>query len=159
MPYSLILDVFVAVLLVITICYAVRLNKRLSKLRRNKAALEKLSVTFGDSTARAEEGIATLKNTTDLLQERIDKAQSLRDDLAFLIDRGDQVADNLEDLVRAARDTAGVTARPAANKSIGSIQTNPVTAFPEPEEIADETVGESKSEAERELLKAIRSVG
>ena len=158
MPYSLILDVLVAVLLVVTICYAVTLNKRLTKLRRNKAALEKLAVTFGDSTARAEESIERLKNTTELLQDRIEKAQSLRDDLAFLIDRGGQAADKLEDLVRATRDKAGVSP-PSANNSLGGIQNSPLAAVPELEEIADEAVDETRSEAERDLLKAIRSVG
>ncbi len=158
MPYSLILDVLVAVLLVVTICYAVTLNKRLTKLRRDKAALEKLAVTFGDSTARAEESIGKLKNTTDLLQDKMDKAQSLRDDLAFLIERGGQSADKLEDLVRATRDKAGVGS-PSINNGLGGIQNSPLVAVPEPEEIADETVDETRSEAERDLLKAIRSVG
>ncbi|PPR70407.1 MAG: hypothetical protein CFH03_00118 [Alphaproteobacteria bacterium MarineAlpha3_Bin2] len=39
MPYSLILDLFVAVLLVVTIGFAVVLNKRLGNLRGDKAAL------------------------------------------------------------------------------------------------------------------------
>ncbi len=45
MPYSLILDVLVAVLLAVTIGYAVVLNKRLGKLRGDKKDLEK-TVSF-----------------------------------------------------------------------------------------------------------------
>ncbi len=150
MPYSLIVDVLVAVLLVITICYAITLNRRLGGLRRDRTQLEKLAVTFGESTARAEESILKLKKTADLLQERIDKAQSLRDDLAFLIDRGGQAADNLEDLVRVTRESVGVkprAARPAANEPAP----RPAPAPMRPEANA------GHSEAERELLRAIRS--
>ena len=103
MPYSLLLDLFVAALLVTTIAFAVVLNKRLGKLRGDREALEKLAATFGESTLRAEEGIRTLQQTTDVLQRNLDQAQALKDDLAFLIERGDRAADNLEDLVRATR--------------------------------------------------------
>jgi hypothetical protein len=103
MPFSLALDVLVAVLLVITIGYAMVLNRRLGRLRRDKSELEKLAATFGQATARAEESIGKLKKTADALKGRIDNAQALRDDLAFLIDRGSSAADRREETVRAAR--------------------------------------------------------
>ena len=93
MSYSLIIDVLVAVLLAVTIGYAIILNKRLGKLRADKKELEKLATKFGHSTHRAEESIDKLKHTADLLQDSMDKAQALRDDLAFLIDRGDRAAE------------------------------------------------------------------
>ncbi len=172
MPYSLILDLFVAVLLVITIAFAVVLNKRLGKLRGDRKALEKLAETFGESTSRAEEGINTLQQTTDVLQQRLEKAQALKDDLAYLIERGDRSADNLENLVRATRDTAN---RASGIKPDSSPQPRPEFQ-PEPDPVDEEkslratraeaaSVNEAgdeddgKSEAERELLKAIRSSG
>lgn len=150
MPYSLIVDVLVAVLLVVTIGYAIVLNQRLGRLRRDKAQLEKLAVTFGESTARAEDSILKLRKTAESLQERIDKAQSLRDDLAFLIDRGGQAADNLEDLVRVTRETVGVkprAARPADDGPAERREPPPMRA----------QAGDGNSAAERELLRAIRS--
>jgi hypothetical protein len=149
-PYSLIVDVLVAVLLVVTIGYAIVLNKRLGRLRRDKAQLEKLAVTFGESTARAEDSILKLKKTAELLQERIDKAQSLRDDLAFLIDRGGQAADSLEDLVRVTRETVGVKPRVSRPADAEPAQ-RPAPTPMRPE------AGDGNSEAERELLRAIRS--
>ena len=98
MTFSLIVDLFVAGLLVVTIGYAIVLNRRLGKLRGDKAELEKLASTFGESTVRAEDSIEKLRNTVDMLQDRMEKAEALRDDLAFLIDRGGQAADKLEDL-------------------------------------------------------------
>ena len=162
MTYSLIIDLFVAILLVVTIGYAIVLNRRLGKLRGDTAELKKLAATFGESTVRAEESIEKLRNTADMLQDRMEKAEALRDDLAFLIDRGGQAADKLEDLVRATRDKVGIGPRSVsenanADADKGEGQSRPLTARPDgPAGVDDDGV---KSEAERELLKAIRSSG
>lgn len=150
MSYSLIIDVLVAVLLVVTIGYAIVLNKRLGKLRADKGELEKLATTFGHSTHRAEESIDKLKHTADLLQDHMDKAQTLRDDLAFLIDRGDRAADRLEEMVRTTRNGLGAQL-PGAAAAMDETADFAGGAH----EAADDD--EPKSEAERELLKAIRS--
>ena len=96
MPFSLILDIVVAVLLVATIAYAFLLNRRLAGLRRDKRELESLAATFGQATIRAEESIAKLKFTVSTLNDRVDRAEALRDDLAFLVDRGSRAADQLK---------------------------------------------------------------
>ncbi|MBT7486433.1 MAG: hypothetical protein HN673_08710, partial [Rhodospirillales bacterium] len=67
MPISLMLDLLLAVLLVITIGYAMSLNKRLGMLRQDKEDLEKLASTFANATLRAEEGVGKLKNTAEQL--------------------------------------------------------------------------------------------
>ena len=72
MQYSLILDILVAFLLVVTIGYAMVLNKRLGLLRRDKGELDKLALSFTDAMGRADDSIATLKSTADVLQDRID---------------------------------------------------------------------------------------
>ena len=148
MTFSLVLDLVVAVLLVVTIGYAVVLNRRLSELRRNKADLESAASSFGAATGRAEESIARLKTTADELHQRIEKAQALRDDLVFLIERGGTAADRLEESVRAARKEGDVGPRTG------------VVADLEEEVVAEEAEEEveAKSEAERELLKALQSV-
>jgi len=159
-PYSLMLDVLVAILLGVTIGYAIVLNKRLGNLRRDKEDLEKLALSFGDATARAEGSINQLRTTTQVLQDRIEKAESLRDDLVFLIDRGGSAADRLETSVRAARDEAGVgpgtmvggTAKPDTTGT-----QNGATA--EKQDSGTDENQESASSAEKELLRAIRSAG
>jgi len=140
--FSLVLEILVAGLLVVTISYTVMLNRRLRTMRQDKLALEKLAAKFVDSTVRAEESITRLKATADELKERIERAQGLRDDLAFLTERGGSAADRLESLVREAREKtlADVTRNPA--KGAGRI------AVP-----ADDV----KSDAERELIKALRA--
>lgn len=104
LSFSLILDILVAVLLVVTIGYAVALNRRLSLLRKDKDELEALTVKFAEATAKADASIHNLKGSTEKvtkeLERGLEKAEALRDDLSFLIDRGGSIADRLENGVR-----------------------------------------------------------
>lgn len=160
MPYSLIIDISVAVLLIVTIAYAVTLNKRLTRLRKDKKQLENLARTFGDSTLRAEENINQLRTVAQALDIQMERAQSLRDDLSFLADRGSSAADRLEDLVREARDELGVVPKP---QRTSGIDPRPAPE-PEPEQkplraTKDDDGDDARSEAERELLRALRDAG
>jgi len=166
MPVSLILDILVAVLLVVTIGYAVTLNKRLSALRRDKGELERLARGFAETTEKAETGIGELRAMTDLLQERIGRAESLRDDLVFLMERGNAAADRLEGVVRDARDKTGPVPASAPAPAAGDIPAASAkpTAAPKPREApvadpAERPAPDDVSDAERELLKALRTAG
>jgi len=150
--FSLVLDIIVAVLLVVTIGYAVVLNRRLRGLRRDKEELAKLSGSFGEATMRASESIGMLRATADELRSRIDGAQELRDDLQFLIERGGGTADRLEEKVRAAR-AAGINPTKAKSSPIPGLGNGGLEESDEAKK--DEAM--AKSEAERELLKALRA--
>lgn len=147
MSFSIALDIIVAVLLAITIGYGVVLNRKLGNLRSFKTELKSLSSKFGDATARADESVGKLKKTANGLLDSIDKARSLRDDLVFLVDRGDSTADRLEEVVRAARKVSPAVpelmAEDSAQENGGS---------------EEEDGGDlSGSDAERELFKALQS--
>ncbi len=152
MTFSLILDIVIAVLLIVTIAYAVGLNRKLALLRRDKAELEKMASNFGEATLRAGESISQLRSTADELQERIGSAVALRDDLAFLIDRGGSAADRLEDMVRAARKEGAVPVVPGAAAAAAA---GPAEPAPGGED--EKGKGEANSEAERALMKALES--
>lgn len=160
MPYSLIVDVIVLGLLVIMIPYIVRLNKRLSMLRRDKAQLEKLAATFAESTRRADESLGGLRSSAENMQRKLDSAQALHDDLAFLLERGEKVADRLEDMIRQSRPET-----PSSNTASANTHQTPTTepvvktsARPLTTALNHENGEDSlRSDAERELLKAIRS--
>ncbi len=176
MQISLMLDILVAVLLVVTIGYAVVLNKRLSSLRKDKDELARLAQGFVETTAKAEMGIGELRSMTEILQERISRAESLRDDLVFLMERGNSAADRLEGVVRDARDQAGgapVSASAKPKVPQPSPKSSPETVR-EPGDVRDEEsktrepltadpaerpAPDAVSEAERELLKALRTAG
>lgn len=143
MTFALLLDILVALLLAVFIGYAVVLNRKMTVLRRDKGELESLAASFGQATLRAEESIGRLKKTSAELHELTAKADTIRDDLAFLIDRGSAAADRLEGMVRQARAKAPPTA---------------TTGIAQPQASAEDGI-DARSEAERELLRAIRSAG
>ncbi len=116
MPWALVVDAVVAVLLVATIAYAVVLNRKLSQLRHNKEELIKLIATFNEAMARADTGVQRLRKTSvetgRSLQEQLERAQAVRDDLAYMVERGDNIANRLEAGVRTARAMDGYTPPP-----------------------------------------------
>ncbi len=110
MTLETILNLLVIALLIPTIIFAVILNRRLSALRKSRDELAKVVANFNDATLRAEAGIPKLKKATNeasmALKDRVEKAQSLRDDLAFMIERAEEMAGKLETGVRVARSEA-----------------------------------------------------
>ena len=150
MTVSLVLDTLIAVLLVVSISYAMVLNRRFNSLRKDKAQLEKLAASFGDATLKAGQGTLVLRNTAGALQECIDKAEILRNDLQFLIDRGTSTADRLETVVRSSRDKSFPDA-PSALKRKERTGASGVSGDDDTDD------GAAKTEAERELLRALQS--
>ena len=161
-PLSIFLDIFIAVLLIVTIGYALTLNKRLGSLRGDKQDLQEMALSFENSTTRAEASISELSASIDLLQDRITRAETLRDDLIFLVERGNNTADSLEKLVRAARDNVDVTTRLSSDE--GAIEAKKA---PDPTKLMRPSGGsidasepltkDMMSDAERQLMKALQS--
>jgi hypothetical protein len=129
-------------LLAATLFHAIRLERALVVLKRDRAMLEELVSGFSTSTRQAEQGIERLRGAADgagrQIARQIEAGTALKDDLMFLVQRGEQVADRLDALVRAARGAAPEAARAEAPPS-------PARETPR-----------LRSEAERELLKALR---
>lgn len=97
---SLVLDILIACLLVAVIVYALRLNRNLSVLQQSKSELEEMLAGFTQSTEKAEQAIQRVKEASTQNRESLNKllseAETLRDDLAFMIERGNSLADKLE---------------------------------------------------------------
>lgn len=142
------LEAVLVVLLASTLFHALRLERALGVLKRDRATLEELVAGFNASTRQAEAGIERLKAAADgagrQIAKQIDGAGSLKDDLMFLIDRGERLADRIEKLVRAGRPLAGEQSRPAALPAAANAETPGTPAV--------------RSQAERDLLKALRRV-
>jgi hypothetical protein len=104
------LELVLVVLLGATLVQAVRLERALGVLKRDRASLESLVVGFNASTHQAESGIQRLHAAADgagrQIETQVSKSESLKDDLAFLTERGDRLADRLDTLVRAAQPLA-----------------------------------------------------
>lgn len=101
------LEIILVVLLGATLFQAMRLERALGVLKRDRASLEQLVVHFNASTHQAESGIQRLRAAADSagrnIESQLTKSVSLKDDLAFLTERGDRIADRLDGLVRTAR--------------------------------------------------------
>jgi NAD(P)-dependent dehydrogenase (short-subunit alcohol dehydrogenase family) len=124
------LEIALVVLLAATLFQAVKLERALGVLKRDRASLESLVVHFNTSTHQAEMGIERLRAAADgagrQIESQLAKSVSLKDDLAFLTERGDRLADRLDVLVRNARPLAQerhagtADATPADAPGIGS---------------------------------------
>ena len=142
MTWTVALDLLMAVLLATSIATTIVFSRRLNSMRADRAELEKLTQHFREATDRADHGVLGLKTSAQSLQERIEAARGLADDLQFLIERGGGIADRLEAEVRAAR-RPEARARPAA--TAGNDARPKTREIPQP-----------RSAAERHLLAALR---
>ena len=171
MDYKLILDTVIILLLVATIGYAIMLNRQLRMLRRNREELAQLIGTFNDATLRAEAGVPKLRKAAEEagqnLQEQVDRAMSLRDDLAFMVERAESTANRLERstprAVRGERSHAGgnvsvhVPFKAPRNETVPAGMPKSLIeglAAARMEAAADD----GRSETERDLLRALQAI-
>lgn len=146
---QILLEIALVLLLGATLFHALRLERALGVLKRDRAVLEALVAGFNDSTRQAEVGVERLRAASEgvgrQIARQIEQAQRLRDDLSFLVERGDKLAERLEGSVRSARmfsDQAAMTSAPAATASAA---------------LRVDTGQKLRSEAERDLLRALRA--
>lgn len=96
---SLILDIVMVALLVATIAYAIILNRQIIKLRESRGEMIDLIRGLNDAMVKAETGVRSLKKTAsdtgEDLQRTVNQAQALRDELSFMIEAGDVLANRL----------------------------------------------------------------
>src|SRR5580692_6260179 len=96
-----VLEIVLMALLGATLFYSVRLERALGVLKRDRTALEALVSGFNASTRQAEAGVERLRAAADgagrQLARQIDAAVALKDDLTLLSQRGERLADRLDD--------------------------------------------------------------
>ena len=176
------LEIALVVLLAATLVHAMRLERALGVLKRDRAALEELVASFNGSTRAAEHGIERLHAAAEgagrQMQRQVEVAAGLKDDLLFLIERGERIADRLDLLVRAARplgqdlppepsprfsERLHQAERPQAERSQAErapAERAPAERAPAeraPAEDTDPSGPRLRSQAERDLLRALRS--
>lgn len=115
-PLSLILDVIILVLLGLTIVYAARLSLQLRRLRDSKSDLDKVVRELIKNLDRADRSIAGLKQAAresgTELQDAVDKAMAISDELQMITDSGDRLAARLEHLTDVVRPVVAGTPAP-----------------------------------------------
>jgi hypothetical protein len=145
-------DLTIVTLLIVTIAFAAVLNRRLAAWRRDRSEFERVIAQFNQAAARAEAGVERLKaaseQTGKTLQQAVTKGQSLRDDLAYLVERAEPLADRMTEGVRAAR-----TRRDEPSLSAASALALKVDAVEREVDGSDE-----RARAKRELLRALAAL-
>ena len=158
---ELIINLAIIGLLIPTIIYAYRLNKNLTILRQNQNSLAKLVEALNDATHKAEHSIPKLKSVTEHssedLKEVVDSAKTLKDDLLFINERADNLADRLENVIRDGRNIKDSVSHSRDFDTVTEKKSifgrNSQKTLADSPEIAD-----TRSEAELELLKALRAI-
>jgi hypothetical protein len=135
------LECVLVVLLGVTLIHAVRLERALGVLRGERAALGDAVACLDSGTRQAESSVEQLRAAAEdagrQLAQQVERASALQDDLRFLHARGETLADRIEALVRAGR---GVAAQ----------------APPPPEPGPPDAAPRARSQAERDLLRALQ---
>lgn len=160
---DIILNVFISLLLLITIIFCYALSRRISAFNSNKAELTKFLVDFNGSIQRAEKNINQLKEmgaqVDENLKSQIKRARFLANDLSFLSEKGETVAQNLEGKISMSRD---VNRKIAIENSIGTQknlrQTREILTGSEPfrpQKINNEVDNNLISPTKRQALDAI----
>ena len=180
--FGLILDIMVVVLLVATIFYAVTLSHRLSQLRGDRRELESVVRGLAEAAAKADAGVkglrATAERTGSDLQKKLDQVESIREELAFLVDTGEKLADRLESSVAQASEeqqrrrsaaagraaTAvcqpGIPANRGRSRSQPNARCGPAETVDKPAETTRQAVnaGATAGAADSRLIHAIESL-
>lgn len=135
-----IVDVVIIALLIPTIIYAYNLNKSLNMLRQNQKSMAQLISALNEATFKAENSIPKLKSVTEHssegLKEVVDNAKELKNDLLFINERADSLADRLENVISSSRNIENQSTNKNTNKA----------------DLDD------RAAAELELLKALRAI-
>ncbi len=124
----------ILLLLLLALPLAWRLERRIGALRADAPALQAGAASLAEATSAAEASLLRLRATAEgagrTVAEGVARAEALRDDLRYLTERAEALADRLGALVAAARPLTGP----------GSVEPS----------------AGARSEAERDLLRALR---
>jgi hypothetical protein len=157
----------IIILLIATVIYAIILNNKLNHLRDSKKDMSKFIQAFNEATVRAESGIPKLRKATDAvgadLKEILHKAQMIRDDLAFMIEKADKIADKLEN--KLTKDNkSNIKEKPNSTKKESKKEEEDISKRASKTMLGALALGEeieldeNRSEAELELIRAIKSI-
>ena len=104
---STIFDVVISILLVIAICYAVKLERTLKVIREARNGMGDVVAEFSSSVDRAEQGVSQISAAASesgaKLKQQVEAADRLADDLALLQKRAELAAERVEETIAKSR--------------------------------------------------------
>ncbi len=172
---SLVIDGIITTLLIVTIYYCVKLNRYIAAIRDSRSELAEVITAFDEATLRAQKSITELKastrKTAEHLQVRIEKAEFIADDLAYILDKANKAAGRLGSQTEA---NAGVTSGKQSAPSSSSSAAAPASGNNGLEKIASKSVkrqaegrdtpstsanaDSEPTQAEKALMEALKSI-
>ena len=155
------LNIAMVALLSATVLYCWILNRRIQTLQDSRSELAHLLKQFDRSTRRATEAMNTLRKVSKEagknVQSRIEKAQYVLDDLSYMIDRANKVADQMEAGIAIARqrekiEVATPTTQQVATQAAPDPVSEAVEALTREEQMIKVTNRPQKTPAEALIL-------
>jgi len=157
---GLLMEMFVAILLVASIYYSVKLNQRLNAMRDGRDGIKEAVEQLNAATEKARRSIAELRQAADAmgndLQSRVQTGRALADELGMIVATGDALANRLEQRLSGGAVQAAMAAAQAPRgpdpKAADPMGERAVKADPP---LDEDDAG--KSDTERELLRALKA--
>jgi len=155
-------DIIIILLLAVTVVYCWRLTRSLNLIRDAKGEMAQLIKQFSEATENARDSVDELKisakKVSEQLQGKVEKAGFLADDLTFLIDKANKIADTLERGLtgRATEFEREISGRGVAGRGVAEIRNKEPEVKINPKESVAISSEKSRSEAEKELIEAIK---
>lgn len=165
------LDIILILMVGAGLYQAARLIRHLAGLRQGRVEMERFVHEFNATVIRAEAGIKGLRNAAresgDDLEKLVEKATLLRDELGYIVESADQLADRLSqtatNVARSESSRSDKKAEPtkAASETSTAATPSPVVTM-RPAESKDNPSASSSSapssRAEKELLQALQKL-
>jgi ABC-type transporter Mla subunit MlaD len=104
---SLLSDAVIAVLLLATIAYTIRLTTYLANFKKSRKELETIVKELSTHIDKADKAVQTLHDTVDDcsadLERRMNQATNMFDELDIIVQTGDSLANRLETIATRSR--------------------------------------------------------
>jgi hypothetical protein len=144
---GLLMNILILAALGVTIFYCLRLSRQFEQMRADRKVFEALIQGLNAASARAEASIKSFKEVAvgngDILQDKINKARGLADEMEIMIQAGDSLADRLQGLAEKSRKA--------------TMDTPSATGQPDMQEPRSTQGMEPRTRAERDLLEALKA--
>ncbi len=154
------LNITVISLLLVTIAFCWRLNKKIIELKDSKKDLGALVQTFDSAIIKTHKSIADLKimsqTSSDKLQQYVDKAGELISDLSFMTNTAAKLADRLENSIGIARNQIAQQPAPRPNFFPQEDLDQMIAKFPSSNSNVRVHSNNSSSKTKDDLLNAIK---
>ena len=155
---NLIFDILLIAVVGVGIVQATRLIRQLRDLKAGRAEMDRFVREFNGAVMRAEAGIKALRaaarESGDDLEKLVEKAVMVRDELNFIVESADGVAERLSTVASVVLHKESPQKAAEDKKSVAPMTASAPTPKPAP------TASESppSSRAEKELLQALQKL-